>query len=728
MHFRKNNAELSVMEAVDNLSHMAEIDVSIPKGQEKPLELTEEQLTERMHALSWLDPEYFAYNRERIKETIRTILKYMKDLYEKDIGQLRDEETQRGIQALMLLAGEAAQKVDRYTEIFKGEKEGESVTELKEFKELQHFYLTKVVQRFQKIMEREEKWQEEWGAGVEEDRIGVQKGGLRDLESVRRDKEYELFLIRKEDGHPFFNRALLHHMQLIGQFDFMFRDPTRENPFLRILMIQDRDAHTSAREILHLASPYIDEYYKEAQKFKQMGFVTAINKALMALMLAGNTRNLLQTAIGKCSLNYYTDFHDYLRNALQSQEYLRFITHPPDLSEHFLHTLINLSHVLCASFFLRVISRKDMIAFIRMLIERGGRGNIAQNQTHSPLSLWNTLIDQDDNIRYLLKQYPSGPLIMTLRLFSQDKQLSGFDPLAQLNFPGQMFTIVSDEMHISCIRLPSPMSQHFINKAGVVEEFYGFLRSLGSQKRNQRHLLINLQDRTSWHEHARCFAIEEIQKKTEFMNTLMTVTLPKNADFYMQSGSYLEVNDAQEFKRQLKEQIVSAEQCGFYFPPEIDQKMILKFTNDALEVVHAVFFGGKENLVHKNRLDFIEIFYLLFILKLIETFKPDTISFTCKDAIDTGAAASAELFAFLRMMNDVSHWTKEEKDFLLWLVYSPALALRERAIDVQRLNRMTSALSIVNAELEAHYHETVAACGKLYQLAFFKGLKVKESE
>jgi hypothetical protein len=727
MHFRKGKAELSVMEAVDNLSHMAEIDLSVPEESEKPLELTEEQLSERMHILSWHNPEYGAYNRERIKETFRAVLKYMKDLYEKDKGQLGDQETQRGIQAMMLLASEAAQKVDNYTEIFKGDPEAESVTALKEYKDLQHFYLTQIVQHFQKIIETEEKWQEEWGVGVEEDRIGVQKGGLKNLESVRRDREYELFLIRKEDGHPFFNRALLHHMQLIGQFDFMLRDATRENPFLRIPMIQDRDAHLSAKEIIHLASPYINEYFKEALKFKRMGFVSAINKALMALMLAANARNLMQTAIEKCSLNYYNDFHDYLRSALQSKEYHRFLTHPPDLSEHFLHSLINLSHVLCASFFLRVIHREDMIAFIHMLIERGARGTLPQNQTSSPLSLWNTLLDQDDNIRHLLKQNLNGPLMMTLRLFSQGKQLNSFDPLSQQNFPGLMYTIVNDKMHISCIRLPSPISQQTIDQANVVDEFYGFLRSIGSQKRNQRHLLFNLQDRTSWYERTRCVVIEEVQKKAEFTNTLMVVTFLKNADFYTQSGGYLDQNDAKEFKRELKEQIASAEQCGFYFPPEVDQKMLLKFTDEALETIHKVFFGNKEILVHKNRLDFIEIFYLMFTLKLMEIFKPDTISFTCKDAIDMGAAASAELFAFLRMMNDASHWSKEEKDFLLWMLYSSALAMRERAIDIQRLNRMTSALSLINAELEAHYHETVSACSKLYQFSFFKGLKVQKA-
>lgn len=726
MQYRKGHGELSVIEAVDNLSNMAEVDSTVSEPAVPTEARTEAQVSESMHVLSWRDPAYYAYNRERVKETFIALLKYMQDLYEKDKGQLRDIETQRGIQALMQLAGEAAQKIDKFTDIFRGEKEG-SVSELKEFKELQQFYLTKVVQRFQTLMETEDKWQEEWGAEVEEAKLEASHEGLTNLESVRSDKGYELFLISKEDKKPYFNRSLLRHLQLVGQFDNLLTDGEREDPFRRIQMIKDRDVHASAKEILQLAGPYIDDFFKEALKLKQMNFVASINKALMALMLAANSRNLLQNTSGKSSLKYYADFHFYLRKALTSNEYRSFIIKPPALTDRFFHTLINLTHVLCSSFFLRVGSRQDMVAFIRMLIEKGSKGSVTQSQTSSPLVLWNTLLDDDSSLRYLLKQYPSGPLLNTLNLFEQDDQLKGYDPIGQQNLPSQMYTIAGDEVHISCLRLPSPTSQQLIGKAQIIDEFNGFIRSIGSTKRNQRHLLINLQDRTSWQEHARCSALEEVQKNAEFAHALIVVTLPKNTDFYLQSGPYIALNDAQDFLKQFEEQISSAEQCGFYFPAEIDQKEVMRFSTAAMKTIHSVFFEGKRELIHKNRLDFIEIFYMLLTLKLIEMCKPDTLSFTCKDTVDTGAAASVEIFALLRMMNDVSHWTKEEKDFLLWMVYAPALAVRERAIDIQRFNRMTSALTVVNAEIEAHYEATIAACSKLYELAFFKGLTVKEA-
>lgn len=717
MQLRKGHRELSVIEAADNLSNMAELDLFLSK--EEGAERNEEQIGDQLHALSWHDPAYYTYNQERIRETLQTLLKYMQEVYERDKGQLRDFEIQQGIQALMLLAGEAAQKIDKFTEIFKGE----SVTELKEFKELQHFYLTKIVQRFQTAIEPEEKWLEEWKAGVKTE---AQPEILRDLETVRRDQSYELFLIRKEDGRPYFNQSLLRHLQLVGQFDSLLLDESQEAMFGRLHFIHDRDRHASAKEILQLASAHIDDYFKEALKFKQMGFVSTINKAVMALMMSANSRNLMQNTPGKSALHYYADFHYYLRHALTSAEYRRFIAHPPALTERFLHTLLNLSHLLCTSFFLRVGSRKEMIAWIHTAIERGGRDSVTEKQTSSPLALWNNLLDADHSIRHLLKQYPNGPLIKTLHLFRDSAELKGFNPIAQQNLPGQLYAFSNNELHTTCVRMPSPTQQEIILKAQIIDEFSSFIRTLSSERKNQRYLLINLQDRTAWQEHSRCLAIEGIQKDLELDHALMVVTLPKNTEFYLQSGPYLSLNEAQEFLRQFIEQIASGESCGFYFPNEIDQNEIMGFSKEAMKRIHHVFFADNEALTHKNRLDFIEIFYLLLTLKLIEMFKPDLFSFICKDAIDTSAAAHAELFAFLRAMSSPSQWSIEEKNFLLWMLYAPALSIRERAIDSMRLNRMLSALSIISAELDAHRENTIENCSKLYAIPFFKALAVKE--
>ncbi len=712
MQLRKPKSKLSVLDAVDNLAQMAELDVS--SRMEMPL--SEGQVS------SWHDPESREYNQQRVKETFAILLMYVKDICSRDKKFIQEDRAQKGMQAIMLLAQEAAKKIDGHSQIFAGEKL-KSVAELREYKELQHYYLTQVVQRFQPLKDVETKWQKAWGSGETRD---WKEAALKDLEAVRRDREYELFLIRKEDGRPYFNRSLLYHMQLVGQFDALMADSTMEDPFSRIQVAADREAYASAKEILKAAQPYADDFFKDGLKYKHIGYVADIGMAMMALMMTANSRNLMPNAIKKYSLLYFADFQFYLRRALGSPEYRKFLSNPSSSSERFIHIVVNLSHVLCSAFFMKIGSRKEAVDLIHALIETGSKGSLTQSETASPTALWNNLKDKDAAIRYLFSRYPNGPLLKTVEIFNKDQELRGFDPIRQQQNLGQMYTFSNKEMHVSCLRLPCPTLQRKIDKALIVEEFDGFLRSLAAQNSHTCHLLINLQDRTNRQEHTRSATIEKASKKMGSYG-LMTVTLPKDTDFYLQTGSFIEWDDAKEFTKQLKEQVAGGEQCGYYFPSEIDQEKLVKFVDQAISVVHSVFFGNKKRLVHKNRLDFIEIFYLLLTLKLIEELKPDTLSFSCKDAIDTGAVASAEVFAFLRMMNDSSHFTKVEENFLLWMLYFPALTARQRAVDGSRFSRMVSSLALIAAELEAHHCETMEACSKLYKLPFFKGLKVQES-
>ncbi|MGE5195820.1 MAG: hypothetical protein ACM3JI_00645 [Anaerolineae bacterium] len=735
----KSHQELTVMEAVDNLSSMAEI---VPKDIEN--QNVEEKYLEafgvRSMEIDWTDQAHLAENREKVKATFRVLHSYLRNLYENNRTELAELDTQKGVQAIMVLAGEAAQKLDKYTVLFK-EAQGGSITELPEYKDLQQFYLTKIMKKFQEALETEEAWQAEWG-GLQEDVLDIKKRGLRDLETVRRDKEYELFYVRKENGSPFFNRNLLRHISLVGHFDESVIEKGADDPLLRIKMILDRELHIAARQLLKLVAPHVDEFYKEAMRYKNEEFVASLSKALIALMLTANPRNLLQNVSGKSCLSYYADFHLYLRSALRSEDYQKFVAAPNFFSaakssmissesfigsERFSHILLNLSHALCCFFFMRIEKREEAIQFISRLIQKGG-GELPSSKEgvhQSPLAIWNTLLDEDQHLRYLLKKHPSGPLLKTLALFRQDDEFYGFDPLAQQNLPHQLFSFSYEDAHVTCLRLPCPTMQEFINEAEVVDEFRGFLRSLQSDLKSQKHLLINLQDRTSWQEHARSIALEVLQKDAEFSKNLIVVTLPKSTDFYMQTDIYHDVTNADHFKGQLQEQVKSAEECGFYFPASLSGTDFSTFVYEAIERIHALFFASKKILSRKNRLDFIEIFYHFFVLKIIEMTKPDTISFTCKDALDTGAAASAGFFAFLKLMSSgFSSFSKEDKELLLWMLYSPALMVRERAIDLQRLSRIVSCLAVIHAEVEAKGKEPSEKLSSLYREPLFDQLKV----
>lgn len=709
MHIRKEG-ELTLLEAVDDLAHMAEVDKVPPKR-------GADHETEAVQTLAWREPDRFSYNKERAQSVFRAVLRYLNEMYETQRHELADPNVQRGIQALMLLTSEAVQKMDRW---LAQKRAGEKITELSDYKELQQFYLTKIVQRFEGLMEVAE-IPEEWAKRSKTAAFEAKQPGLKDVSAVRRDKEYELFLVKKRDGTPFFSRDLVRHMYLVRQCEMLLPELVGEDPLARMKVILDRDLCFSAQEILHLATPYSEEFYKEAMRHKDKPFVSALNKALMALMLASKPRHLLQNTSGKCCLDYYADFHTYLRQALISEQYQHFILHPPSPSERFSRCLIHLAHILCAAFFLRVSAKEEMASFIRHLIERGGEGGTTEEPTHTPLLEWDTLLDEDEHLRFFLHQYPNSPLKIALDLFAESKVLQGFDPMSQGNYPDKMYAIACGEDEITCLRLACPTEQTAIHKARIVDEFRGFLRS----KESKRTLLINVQDRTSWLEHARSMALEDLQKEKEFAKSLRVITLPKHTEFYMQTGSYFAVDDADDFMDQFKQQISSGEECGYFFPPKWEKAAIKRLINDGLPLVHELFFGGKARLMHKNRQDFVEIFYLLFVLKIIELYLPEVLSFTCKDAVDTGPAASVELFGFLRMLHNPSPWTQEEKSLFLWILYSPALLMRERAIDIQRFSRTIGALSIVQAALDAHFDRVVSAISSLYGKGFVQKIAVR---
>jgi hypothetical protein len=681
----KLQEEMTVVEAVDLVSSLAEI--GGPGGER------------------WLDAGQADRNRALIRDSFRTLYRHLRHLYEKDKGQLKDRETGKGIQAVMALVGEAVQKVESQTTLF----QGQSVTDFQEYQELQQFYLTTVLQKIRE------------GAGTGEvGSLGTWEGaetpgpGLKDLEMVRADREYELFSIRREDNRPFFSPDLLRHLRLVGDFDETIKDA----PFSRMKTIQDRDMQLSAKEILQLVRPHMDEFYKEAMHHKEMELVATLNKGLMALMLSANARNLMQNTPGKSCIRYFADFQGYLRLALDSPQYKKLLSSSE--SGKFARVLTHLLHALSAFFFMRTSSRKEALEWIHRFVQKGASKTPALPETHS---VWDQLQDEDERIRRFLKAYPSGPLLKALHLLQDGSELKGFDPIYQGNFPHQLFNFSDEDLHVTCLRLPCPTAQEQITRSEVVPEFRGLLRYLGSDLKNHKHLLINLQDRTSWNERMRCENIEEFQRDAK---ALIVVTLPKNTEFYLQSGPYQDMNQANLFIEQFQEQIVSGEECGFYFPSSLKMEELKRFSKKAMSLIHQQIFSGKNTLTHKNRLDFIEIFYHFFTLKIVDLLKPDSISFTCKDAIDEGVVAGVGFYAFLRIMQGERTWTREEKDFLLWMLYTPALTVRERAIDIERLQRLISSMATFQAEMEVQGKAVTHAASKLYSHPF-EGMKIQEA-
>ncbi len=665
---KKKKGQITVLEAVDTLSHLADLDVEKPEKVE------------------WLDPNKVEENQAVIRETFQAINGYLQHMYHKDRDELNRPATQRGIKAMMQLAGEAVHKVGQYTELFQGAHAKEAT--ISEFKKLQQFYLSKVFTKLQKES-LEEPWEVSGEVeGVTEDE---KRQVLRDLDTVRQDQLYDLFYITHDDGTPFYTSNLLRHLRMVGNFDETFVSKEREDFLSKIDVSLDRHLHLSAQKVLEECSDLIELFYKEAFKHKELPKLMETSKAVMALLLAANPKNLRHNSPGKCAMDYWSDFVVYLRIALASDA-IKIAS----LEK----TTQKLLHRMCHAIFLKAGTRQD-----HFLADFVGK---KLDPAHS---MWHDLGQTYEKLQEELQKYPSGPLMKTLQMFRKEEEKMGFDPLLHKNVPGLFFTLTNEELHATVMHMAAPIYQLTIDRGEVTDEFKGYLRSLDAKK----HLYINLQDRTSWRENLRCTLLEDLSKTGEFSPNFHLVTLPKDTDFYHQLKHFSEVNDSHQFLTSCVEQILGGTENGFYFPHSPK-----KWIEPLVQLIFTQFFESPAQIDRKQRLDFIEILYFFITLMVIEMEKPDVLNFSCKDGIDAGAGASAAFYGFTRMLSTKSPWTPSDRDAFIYSLILPALFVRHRLIDHQRIQRTLSALEHFELVLKVRRTPVLKACADLLPDVSFK--------
>lgn len=672
------------MEAVESLAEAAEIGIS---GKEIP---EVEPMLLNLDILAWHGPEYSKRNRERVRESFVAILDYLKSFYSKEKGSLDNLDIQRGIQAVMLLTAEAAQKMDRY-DLYEGGGREESVTQLKEYQELEQFYQTKMAQKSRHYVVLKEGWQNLWKP-LAMGNILLDDPYHLTWHSVCRDTNYELFLIRREDGTPFFSEELLRHLRLVGAFDTFFTEISGDDLFSKLQEIQERDLHESARQIIQELKGDLEEYFNEALRYKDRPLVSALNRAIMALMLAANPRHLEERRNKRCS-HYFSDFHYYLRMALTSEEYVGWDKTIPisklsssNYSSAFFKTLVNMVYGLVSAFYLRQGDVQEIGLFLERLIEEGAKGIYREASTKSPESTWHAVSDEYTQMVWALKRHPNGPLLKAIQVLSaleEGEMLWGFDPLIQQNIPSSMYSLDYQGKEVRCIRMPFPTRQESIKEATIAEEFKAFIQGMNAEGHPQHHLMILLEDGESSLSKARYEALLQFKKGQDYANEgLLLIHLPKTGDFYTQSGVYATLDEPGPFIDELCRRAL-----------KFSLKTHFVEVKEMAEGIYRQFFGEKNLLTRKNRMDFIEIFDNYCILKCLEVYQPDTISFNCKDGLDTGVAASAGFYVFFQKMQG-----KNEMNLTLWQegLYAPSLLLRHRLILPEPLDRILSALNVIN--------------------------------
>ena len=672
----------SILEAVDNLSSMAELNLE-ELGHAKD----EAESVLHVQTSHWLDLKNEEKTVNSVKDTFRIVHNYLRYVYKKEGSQLRDREVQKGVKSIVALATEAAGKVDQCMKLFKDKK---GVSDSKEYRELIDFYEHKILKRFEEVIQSEDEWEEEWSG--EEDAADIRRRGLKDLETVTKDRDYELFYIRKEDGSKFYNKNLVRHIRLVADFDLIIGSLSGDDPFLRVKIIQDRMAHEEAIFLKNELRLDFDKWITKAGKFRDNYFVQLFYRSIMSLFLASNSHNLMIHKVGKGASAYFDDFRSYLRAVVDSVEYEQLIETLEGERDPFFKELLHVIHKLCFYIYMRKPVYSDAFALLSRVIGRKMKGKA------SSLSLWNQVLDDHEALHSELKKFPSGPLFKVLDILHGD-EIIGFDPYMQEDMPTFLSNVQIANKEVGLILSAAPLIQKQIDKALIIGEFRGALRY--AKEIGKKFLLVNFEDRTSWKEYARCHELEEFQKKAEMTNCLDVITFPKETEYYAQSDEYLKMSAAKTFKKILFEQVQSGEGCGFYFPKEYMKDDVFDFMKESIEWIHERFFGGKGELSRKNRLDFIELFYHVIILKFVQISGSDYVMFVAKDSVDASAVSAATFYAFMKILSTGADWKEEEKELFLSTIFLRAFLIRERTVDLRTLSRGISMLAVLSGEYES---------------------------
>lgn len=718
---KQNSQMLTIEEAVETLSGIAEMEFPKDAALANSEEISSQNNMVTLSAAQRLKREDLENTQQLIKDTFRVVLKYLKEFYDKKYRNDADIEARERVKTIMVLAGEAAKKLDRYTTIFQKAK-GHSVTAVREYRRLQEFYLTRIARRIDDSVLS--KWILELtkDALARRDREIVQTEPKKisalhvfiDLESVKRDTDYELFLLRKEDGTRFFNPRLIRNIKLVCDFGVSLSGERQDDPFDNIRLWQDRAMCAAAKDILSMLGTSLDRYIHEARRSYRQELAGDLNKAVIALMMSSNTKNLLGNRPVKCCIEYFQDFLLFLRFALKSDEYQRALVYPPKKHDSLAYLELDVIHSLCRALFVGVQEYREILQVFEQIFH-----NAIANMSHEHVvaakasrTIWSQLAATNGAMSKLMKLHPNGPLVKILEILESDSQ-HPFDPIQQYNIPNRLYSIYNQDHRIVNVRSPSPIYQESIDHTQILEEFKAFLRGNAAENYHNKYLIINFQDRTSWKEISRCKALEDIQEVKELGKYLTVVTLSKDTEFYNQLPPYENDKNAETFMKHFEINLRD-ENCGNYFPDKIKDQLFPEFVHKIMRAIHKIFFGSKNVLTKENRQDFIEIFYLILQLKLIDIVRPEIFSFMCKDGIDVGSTASAELYAFLKLIHAES-FTDEDVERLNLILYTTPILVRERILIPERFNRMLNVLK----KIESTRNEFgPAAFEKIMQQAF----------
>ncbi len=700
-------SHLTIIEAVENLSNIAEMDSNDRIGVIEDQVIVHDQDDDSeapLEAIHWLEEKSQHQTEEVVADTFKTVLKYVKDFHKKEFNRFYEDKNQKGLKKIMLLVGKASDKLKNYTHLFSGT-HTDGIEETREYKQLSNFYKERIaIEDEEKVslidLSRKERQLSLTKHPLQEEDEDIIKAKqfIFDIEKIKVDDSYELLYLQRDDGSRFYNQNFYRNLKLACNFGDYVGKHLERDPVDGLNCWLDTSLQNSAEMILNLIKPHLKPFYQEMTRYRDMEVVASVNMALMALMMASNPKNQLSLRPIKSSVEYFQDYQHYVREALESFEYHKLQSFPPPSSNIFLHNLIDVIHMLSWALFFQHLDMKSFSSVIDDIIEEG-KVSGSKDKSSKSLSCWEQFEENYVHISRYLMNYPVGPLFQTLYSMTEGVN-DEFDTLMMKNFPLEWASLKVGDKATSMLRLPSPTHQELVSKVSLDHEFMGFLDALKASKETKKHLLINLQDRTIWKEHPRAKFLENLPKQSEYYKNIDVVTLCKESDFYFQRGAYKELGSIGHFFKQIILQLHSPE-TGFYFPGWIDEQIFNGFVEKLISQIHKFFFDSKSKLNQIERQDFIEIFYQFLTLKLIELCGADSFSFTCKDGLDVGSASMCSFYAFMKVLSG-EKLSDEDAQKMNAMLFAFPMVVRQRCIKAEHFIRMVNCQKCIEKGIAKH--------------------------
>ena len=690
----------NIFEAVDNLSNMAEMDLEdLKRGS-------------GLESYKWLDPNDKERTINTVKKNFRVVHSYLKKVYKGSNKLFKDKEMQKGVKSVITLAQEAAKNIDSFSHIFPEGPRIQNLKETKEFNDLEEFYEKKIITRFHEALKMEEEWEEEL-LESEAEVFNIQKRGLKNLEMVIRDKDYELFYISKEGGGPFYSVSLKRHIKLVSDFDFLVEQFEGPDPLLKIRVLSDELAYQRAIQIKNCIQTVLGEWLEEGKKAKNKNLTIDVYHIIIMLCYAANKNNLVMHTGRKCCLEYFLNFIEKFRAICNSTYYRNILNVDPSKMSKYQQLSYLLFVSIGGAIYKSSIDYTKPLNFFTSIaseIKKKATEKDEQSLSYSPASL---LIDTHDHLRITLNKYPNGPLFKIIDLLTESSlENLSFDPYLEGNICEEMFTFSYQRKQCKVFRLPCPTSQSVINEVTVIPEFVNYLNE--KVRDGKQVLIINFQELTSWQEYERAKTIDGLQYLGEFSDILSVFSFGKDSDFYNQKNDFFDLSSPGDFMEILVSQMTGGVQSGVLFPKTMNQPK--EFIAKAIKLIHEHCLGKKKVLSRKNRIDMIEILLQLLMIKMAVDLSVDELLILSKDGLDVACGSLTGLYLLLFVLQKDPEWKDLDHDRILSYMFLPTFIHRERPVDLQVLSKITSAYSTFSSSFQGHEAASLKKFLTLFEL------------